>query len=150
MPMQPDDLAKLLAEPHLAHWATVAPDGTPRVRPLWFYYADRALWFTTRLESRGTGREIEGGKPVAVSIASEDRPYRAALLLGTPEVWTEDRDLWLERIATKYGEEAGRRWLQHALVEPDRVAMRLVPDTVLAWNYGKGDKTDGDHRVDLP
>jgi hypothetical protein len=49
--------------------------------------------------------------------------------------------MWLERIATRYGEAEGRRWLAGALKEPDRVVLRLVPDRAVAWHYGKGDYT---------
>jgi nitroimidazol reductase NimA-like FMN-containing flavoprotein (pyridoxamine 5'-phosphate oxidase superfamily) len=139
MPLEGSELAAFLGEVRLCHWATIAPDRKPRVRPLWYVYADKAFWFTTRLEARRTGADIAAGSPVAVSIASEERPYRAVILHGTPEVWDRDRDAWLERIAVRYGEREGRRWLARALKEPDRVVLRLVPDLVLAWDYGKGD-----------
>jgi PPOX class probable F420-dependent enzyme len=139
MPFQPDELRAFLEDVRLCHWATIGPDGRPRVRPLWYAYADRALWFTTRLEARRTGADVVAGSPVAVSIASEDRPYRAVIAHGTPEVWTDDRDRWLEHIATRYGQAEGRRWLARAVQEPDRVVLRLVPDRVIAWHYGKGD-----------
>jgi nitroimidazol reductase NimA-like FMN-containing flavoprotein (pyridoxamine 5'-phosphate oxidase superfamily) len=139
VPLQGNDLKTFLEEVRLGHWATIGPDGNPRARPVWYLYADRAFWFTTRMEARRTGADVAGGSPVAVSIASENRPYRAVIAFGTPEVWTEDREAWLERIATRYGEAEGRRWLAGALKEPDRVVLRLVPDRVLAWDYGKGD-----------
>lgn len=139
MPMEGKELKAFLEEIRLCHWATVAPEGQPRVRPLWYLYADRAFWFTTRMESRHTGRDMAAGSSVAVSIASEERPYRAVILHGTPAVWEEDWETWLERIATRYGESEGRRWLAGALKEPDRVVLRLVPDTMITWNYGRGD-----------
>lgn len=139
MPLQGRELEVFLGEVRLAHFATVGPDGRPRVRPVWFLYEDGTLWFTTRLEARRTGSDVAAGSPVAVSIASEERPYRAVILHGTPEVWEEDRERWLERIATRYGEAEGRRWLSGALKEPDRVVLRLVPDRVLSWHYGTGD-----------
>ena len=101
MPLEGSDLRAFLDEVRLCHWATVSADGRPRVRPLWYLYTDRAFWFTTRMEARRTGADLAAGSPVAVSIASEERPYRAVLLHGTPEVWTDDRDAWLERIATR-------------------------------------------------
>jgi PPOX class probable F420-dependent enzyme len=150
----PDDLRAFLEEVRLCHWATVGPDGRPRVRPLWYLYADRAFWFTTRMEARRTGADVAAGSPVAVSIASEDRPYRAVIAYGTPEVWTEDRDAWLERIATRYGDAEGRRWLAGARKEPDRVVLRLIPDRVIAWHYGTGDygrmQKGASMQVDLP
>jgi PPOX class probable F420-dependent enzyme len=141
MPLEGQELEAFLQESHLAHFATIGPDGKPRVRPLWFCFAEGALWFTTRLEARRTGADVAAGSPVAVSIASEGRPYRALVAYGTPEVWEDDRDRWLERIATRYGQAEGKRWLAGALKEPDRVVMRLVPDHVVAWHYGTGDYT---------
>lgn len=139
MPLEGDELRAFLAEPRLAHFATIGPDGRPRVRPIWYLYADGAFWFTTRLEARRTGADVAAGSPVAISIASEERPYRAVLAHGTAEVWRKDVRRWLERIATRYGEAEGRRWLAGALREPDRVVLRMVPERVVAWHYGRGD-----------
>ena len=154
MPMEGSELKAFLEEIRLCHWATVDPEGRPGVRPLWYLYADRAFWFTTRLESRRTGTDVASGSSVAVSIASEERPYRAVILHGTPQVWEENREVWLERIATRYGEAEGRRWLAGALKEPDRVVLRLVPDTMITWDYGRGDyhrmQTGESLRADLP
>jgi nitroimidazol reductase NimA-like FMN-containing flavoprotein (pyridoxamine 5'-phosphate oxidase superfamily) len=154
MPLEGDNLREFLEDVRLCHWATVGPDGDPNARPLWYLYADRAFWFTTRMEARRTGRDLTEGSSVAVSIASEDRPYRAVVAYGKPEVWDQDRDAWLERIATRYGEREGRSWLEGALKEDDRVVLRLVPDTVIAWDYGRRDygrmQKGGSLRVDLP
>lgn len=155
MPLEGDDLRAFLEEAHLAHWATIGPDGRPRVRPLWFLYEDGALWFTTRMEARRTGADLTDGSPVAVSIAGEDRPFRAVLAYGRPEVYEgEDRDARLERIALRYGEREGRRWLAGARRETDRVVLRFAPERVVAWHYGKGDyrrMQQGESlRVDLP
>jgi len=139
VPLQGKELAAFLEEVRLAHFTTIGPDGRPRVRPVWFVYEEGAFWFTTRLEARRTGADIVAGSPVAVSIASEERPYRAVIVHGKAEVWTKDRERWLERISTRYGQAEGRRWLAGALKEPDRVVLRLVPDTVLSWDYGSGD-----------
>ena len=114
-------------------------DGGPRVRPLWYLYEHGVFWFTTRLEARWTGVDVADGSMAAISIGSEDRPYRAVLARGRAEVWTEDRENWLERIAVRYGEQEGRSWLRRALQEPDRVVFRVVPETMVTWDYGKGD-----------
>jgi PPOX class probable F420-dependent enzyme len=154
MPLEGAELEAFLAEPRIAHWATIGPDGSPRVRPVWFLHADGALWFTTRAETRRTGADIAGSRPVAVSIASEDRPYLAVIAYGTPEVWTDDRDAWMERIAIRYGEKEGRKWLATAVKQPDRVVLRLVPDRIVGFHHGRGDSArrdeGGSMRVELP
>jgi nitroimidazol reductase NimA-like FMN-containing flavoprotein (pyridoxamine 5'-phosphate oxidase superfamily) len=136
MTLRGEELKAFLDEIHLCHWATVDGRGDPWARPLWYLYADRAFWFTTRTEARRTGADAVGSR-VAVSIASEERPYRAVVMQGTPEVLSEGRDEWLERIATRYGKGPGLRWLARALKEPDRVVMRMVPDRLITWDYSK-------------
>lgn len=101
--------------------------------------ADGGFWFATRLEARRTGADVANGSPVAVSIANEDRPYRAVIAYGRAVVWKKGTRSWLQRIATRYGEVEGMRWLAGALKEHDRVVLRLVPEKAVAWHYGTGD-----------
>jgi PPOX class probable F420-dependent enzyme len=145
MPMTAEEIDAFLAEPRLCHFATVDADEQPRVRPLWFLWKDGELWFTTRLEARHTGRDLTSSPRVAVSIASEDRPYRAVIVHGRIEVAGKDEEI-LRSIATRYGEADGLRWLQHAMEEPDRVAMRLKPETLLTWDYRR-EGTEGPKRT---
>src|SRR5439155_13029538 len=77
--MDQGEIDAFLAEPRLCHFATVDAKGHPRVRPLWFLWKDGEFWFTTRLRRRFTGRDVAGGSAVAVSIASERRPYQAVV-----------------------------------------------------------------------
>ena len=146
MPLSPDELEEFLAGPRIVHFATVSDDGAPRVRPLWYAYADGAFYFTTRLEARWTGADVVAGSRVAISIATEERPYRAVVARGKAEVVEEDRATWLERIAVRYGEEEGRAWVKRALEEPDRVVLRMVPDMLVSWDYSKGDVRHQDAR----
>jgi nitroimidazol reductase NimA-like FMN-containing flavoprotein (pyridoxamine 5'-phosphate oxidase superfamily) len=140
--MTPEEVDEFLSAPRLAHFATTDQRGRPRVRPLWFLWRDGAFWFTTRLEVRGTGRDLSTSERVAVSVASEDRPYRAVVAYGRPEVVQRDRDLLLD-ISTRYGDGPGRRWTAMAMREPDRVVFRMEPTTLISWDYGKGDHAPG-------
>jgi general stress protein 26 len=138
MPLTPDEMDAFLTGPHLCHFATVDAAGRPRVRPLWYLWRDGAFWFTTRLEARHTGRDIAGGGVASVSIASEERPYRAVVATGAVEVVGKDRGL-LDAISSRYGEREGRAWLAGAMKEPDRTVLKLVPERLTSWDYGKGD-----------
>ena len=145
MPMTPEEIDAFLAEPRLCHFATVDSSGNPRVRPLWFLWRDGAFYLTTRTKARHTGRDLEHSEHVALSIASEDRPYRAVIAHGHIEILGKDEET-LRAVAFKYGEESGRRWLNHALQEEDRVAMRLAPETLLTWDYSR-EGTDSPKRT---
>jgi Pyridoxamine 5'-phosphate oxidase len=43
VPLAGSELKAFLEEPRLAHFATTGADGAPRVRPIWFCYAERAF-----------------------------------------------------------------------------------------------------------
>ena len=87
MSMKPEEIDAFLGEPRLCHFATIDAKGRPRVRPLWYLWRDGAFWLTTRKEARHTGRDLESHPEVALSVASESRPYRA----GRPELWRQKR-----------------------------------------------------------
>jgi nitroimidazol reductase NimA-like FMN-containing flavoprotein (pyridoxamine 5'-phosphate oxidase superfamily) len=138
MPMTQNEIDAFLGEPRLCAFATVDQRGRPRVRPLWYLWRDGAFWFTTRLEVRHTGRDLRASPMVAVSISSEDRPYRAVVAHGQPEVVGKIENLLLA-ISTRYGEPEGRRWTAGAMKEPDRVVLKMEPTTFLTWHYGRSD-----------
>jgi PPOX class probable F420-dependent enzyme len=135
MPMMPEEIDRFLAEPRMAHLATVDPDGRPRVRPVWYLWRDGVLWITTRRRVRHTGRDLEANPRVAASIASEERPYRAVVVHGRPEVLPKDREL-LAAVATRYGEEQGLAFVEEAMAQDDRVLLKLVPEELISWDYG--------------
>lgn len=137
MPMSGREVDSFLEPPRIAHFATIGPGGVPWVRPLWYIWQDGALYFTTRLQVRRTGADIAAGSAAAVSIASEGQLYKAVLARGTATVWHADRDAWLERFARRY--DAFPSWYDDAIREKDRVIMRLVPDPLVAWDFGRGD-----------
>jgi nitroimidazol reductase NimA-like FMN-containing flavoprotein (pyridoxamine 5'-phosphate oxidase superfamily) len=136
--MDQEEIDAFLAEPRLCHFATIDSNGRPRVRPLWYLWKDGEFWFTTRLRRRFTGRDVAGGSAVAVSIASEERPYRAVVAHGRPEVVERARQMLLA-ISIRYGEAPGKRWTARAMKEPDRILFRMKPEKLFSWDYGKRD-----------
>ena len=135
MPMTPEGIDAFLAEPRIAHLATVDADGRPRVRPVWYLWREGALWITTRQRVRHTGRDLRTSPSVAVSIASEERPYRAVVVHGRPEVLPKDRDA-LAAVATRYGKAQARAFVEEAMAQHDRVILKIVPDELISWDYG--------------
>jgi nitroimidazol reductase NimA-like FMN-containing flavoprotein (pyridoxamine 5'-phosphate oxidase superfamily) len=147
MPMTREEIDEFLAPPRLCHFATVDEQGRPRVRPLWYLWREGEFLFTTRLQVRHTGRDLKTHPEVAVSIASEDRPYRAVIAHGRPEVEEKTEELLLA-LSTRYGDEEGRRWTAKALNEPDRVLLRMVPEILLTWDYRR-EGTDSPKQTSL-
>ena len=138
MPLTKLELAAFLGEPRMAHLATASKTGKPRVSPIWYVYEDGCFYFTTRLRWV-KGRQIQRNSHVALSVASDERPYRAVCAFGTAHLVQKDRDKWLERISTRYGEREGREWLSEAVRQKGRVLFKLQPDRIMSWDYGRGD-----------
>ena len=106
MPLSKIKLKTLLDEPRLAHLATSSRNGNTRVTPIWYVYDNGLFYFTTRL-GRLKGKQIQKNPAVALSIATDERPYRAVCAFGKAIVIMENREKWLERISFRYGEDEG-------------------------------------------
>jgi PPOX class probable F420-dependent enzyme len=132
--MTPEQIDAFLAAPRIAAFATVDAAGKPRIRPVWYLWRDGGFWLTTRLH-RHTGRDLQANPAAALSVASEDRPYRSVVAYGTPEVHEKDERLLLD-IATRYGEDQGRSFVAEAIAQSDRVLLRFVPAELISWDYG--------------
>jgi len=127
----------------MAHLATSSKTGKPRVSPIWYLYENGLFYFTTRL-GRVKGKHFQKNPAVALSIATDERPYRAVCAFGRAIIVTENRDEWLERISFRYGKDEGESWLAKAVKQTDRVVMALQPERILSWHYGRGDSSRQD------
>lgn len=137
MPLTRVQMDDFLASPRLAHFATIGTDGNPRVRPIWYVWDTGIFWFTTRRRMRRTGADLDAGSAVAIDVSSEEWPYLAVLARGPIEVWHEDRESWLERIARRY--DGYPHWYQEVLEEDDRVILRMQPAEISSWDFSAGD-----------
>src|SRR5438874_11862248 len=71
-----------------AHLATVMPDGTPQVTPVWFDYTDGAIRVNTA-KGRVKARNMKEGAPVALAIMDPDNAYRYIQIRGRVRRLTE-------------------------------------------------------------
>ncbi|MFE7407850.1 TIGR03618 family F420-dependent PPOX class oxidoreductase [Isoptericola sp. NPDC057559] len=77
----PDLARTLVAEPHVAHLATLLPDGSPHSVPLWVGWEGDRLAFLTGPRSQ-KGRNVDRDPRVAVSVTHTERPWEMAMLRG--------------------------------------------------------------------
>jgi len=102
----------LLDGANFAHLATLQPDGSPKVEPVWIGREGDLLLVATDRKSLKV-RNIEGDARVAVSVSKFDDPYDQLLVRGVVSEIREDDDLTvLDDLAQTYlGEPfARRRW----------------------------------------
>ena len=85
MPAIPAEYLDLLQKKAaFAHLATIMPDGTPQVTPVWFDYKDGKIRINSA-KGRVKARNMREGAPVALSILDPDHPYRYIQIRGRVE-----------------------------------------------------------------
>ena len=86
----------------LAHIATVQPDGSPQVTPVWFDYSNGVVRVNTA-KGRVKSRNMTEGSKVALSIVDPDNDYRYIQIRGTvSKESTDGADKHIDSLAKKY------------------------------------------------
>jgi PPOX class probable F420-dependent enzyme len=85
-----------------AHIATVMPDGSPQVTPVWIDYRNGHVVFNTA-RGRVKDKNLKPGAKIALSITDPDNPYRYAQVRGVVSSVTEQgANEHIDSLAKKY------------------------------------------------
>ena len=85
-----------------AHLATIMPDGTPQVTPVWFDYTDGKVRVNSA-KGRVKTRNMTESAPVALSILDPENPYRYIQIRGrVGHVTEEGASAHIDSLAKKY------------------------------------------------
>lgn len=112
---------------NFGHLATIMPDGSPQVSPVWVALDGDDIIVNTaegRLKTRNVRREPR----VAISVADQQDPYSKVVVRGiVVEMTHEDADESIDRLAKKYLGQDRYPWRS-----PDehRVVLRIRPQHV--------------------
>jgi PPOX class probable F420-dependent enzyme len=92
-PKPPEAYADLLERPLFAHFATVTPDGTPLVNPMWFKWDSVANRLKlTHTNERHNYRHLQKNPRVALAITDPDNQYRYIQIRGVLDHVEADPD----------------------------------------------------------
>jgi PPOX class probable F420-dependent enzyme len=99
----PDKFLPLLTQKKaFANLATVMPDGSPQVTPVWFDYKD-GKFFVNTARGRVKDRNMSAQSRVALAILDPDNPYSHVAVRGKVVRVTEDgADASIDALAKKY------------------------------------------------
>ena len=97
-----EGVKKLFREPNYGHMATLMPDGSPQVSPVWVDMdGDRILVNTA--EGRVKPRNVRRDARVAISIYNQENPYSSAFIRGrVVEITHEGAEEHIDKLAKKY------------------------------------------------
>ncbi len=98
----PEQFKDLLAKVAFAHLATLMPDGSPQVTPVWCD-SDGPLIRINSAKGRVKDKNMKRNKKVALSIQDPDNPYRYLAVRGeVVEITEAGADDHIDALAKKY------------------------------------------------
>jgi PPOX class probable F420-dependent enzyme len=98
----PEKYLDILKKRSFAHVATLMPDGSPQVTPVWIDYDGKYILMNSA-QNRQKDRNIRRDPRVALSIQDPDDPYRFIQIRGTVvEITAQGADEHIDKMALKY------------------------------------------------
>ncbi len=109
--------------------ATIMPDGSPQVTPVWVDYDGAHVIFNTA-KGRVKERNLRRDGRVALTISDPTNPYRYIQVRGRAEISEEGADAHIDRLAKKYLGVDTYPYRQPGEV---RLIVRITPEAVQTW-----------------
>jgi PPOX class probable F420-dependent enzyme len=134
--MTEDEIARFLQEKHLAKLATINPDGTPQITPIWYLYDGQAIVMITGPRAIKV-RNIRGDPRVGVCIDRPTPPYAGLVIRGTASIEEVPYQDLAVPMAVRYLGEAEGAPLGAQYARTDLVTIRVRLDRVHSWDFGK-------------
>ena len=119
----PEQFLDLFTKRAFAHLATLMPDGSPQVTPVWVDY-DGTLLIVNSARGRQKDRNIARDLRVALAISDPEDPYRVLKVRGrVVEITEEGAREGIDRLSIKY---TGEKY-KHLQPGEVRVIYRIEP-----------------------
>jgi PPOX class probable F420-dependent enzyme len=123
----PEKFLDLFQKRAFAHLATLMPDGSPHVSPVWVDY-DGAHLIVNSARGRQKDRNMQRNARVAVEIQDPDNAYRYLLVRGrVVKITEEGADASIDKLAFKY---LGREKYPYRRQGEVRVIYQIEPEHV--------------------
>ena len=137
------EISEFLSEPHVAHLATVRPDGRPHLAPIWYMEEDGKAYMITGPDAVRF-RNVRQNPKVSLSIAADQRPFKYVILEGEGRLTEDNVNQVTERICVRYeGPEGGRAYARGIIERGNARVLEVKVQRVISWD---GTGSDGRQR----
>ena len=123
----PEEFKDLFTKKAFAHLATLMPDGSPQVTPVWCDY-DGTYILVNSAMGRVKDKNMRRNRKVGITIVDPENPYRHLAMRGeVAEITEQGADSHIDKLAKKYmGKD------KYPLRQPGevRVVYKIRPDRV--------------------
>lgn len=98
----PENMRDILDKPSFGHLATLMPDGSPQVSPVWLDMDGDDI-IVNSAKGRVKDKNMTRDPRVAISVSDPGNPYRTLMIRGrVVEITTKGADDHINRMAKKY------------------------------------------------
>ena len=133
--MTAEEIAEYLRLPLLSNLATLRPDGSPHVAPVWHLYDGEKLLILSSPSSVKV-RNLRGDPRIGISIPRETEPHGFVQVTGTAQLSTEWDSKVLWDMSINYqGEEEGNRYAEQTYREMEFVLITVTPSRMVGWTF---------------
>ncbi|WP_030682299.1 PPOX class F420-dependent oxidoreductase [Streptomyces sp. NRRL B-1347] len=125
-----DDLKSLLDTPVFVTVATIQPDGSPQLSPVWVKRDGDDVLISTTV-GRQKEKNLRRDPRVTVLFQPFDAPYTYAEIRGTAELTTEGGQELIDELSRKYTGKDYADFNPAAGQDAQRVVVRVTPRKVV-------------------
>lgn len=127
------EIEEHLAQIRIGHLVTLRANGRPHVAPVWFQWR-RGRVTVMAGEGAVKVRNVGRNPQVALSVATEERPYKYVVLEGEASLTKDDLAEAVRSICLRYdGPQRGPEFAQELLGRGDMVLLEIRVDRVISW-----------------
>lgn len=131
--MSSREMADFLSESNMARIATVKPDSSPHVSPVWYLWEDNQLLISVGKESV-KARNISRNNMVSVTI---DKKQGGVIVEGTARIEDLGEDT-MRKICKRYvSKENLNEYIEHAWENYESILLRIQPNKIISWDFRK-------------
>ena len=124
----PETHLDILEKRSFAHVATLMPDGSPHVTPVWVDHVDGEYVRFNTARGRRKERNIANDPRVGVSVIDPEDPYRFVSVRGEATMTEEGAVDHINELAAAY--MGVDEYPHHGEEDGERVLVRISPDSV--------------------
>ncbi|AYG81458.1 Putative pyridoxine/pyridoxamine 5'-phosphate oxidase [Streptomyces hundungensis] len=125
-----DKLKELLDSPVFVNIATIQPDGSPQVSPVWVKRDGNDVLISTTVDRRKE-KNLRRDPRVSVLLQRFDSPYEYAEIRGTAELTTEGGQELIDELSMKYSGKTYREFNPASVDDAPRVVVRITPRKIV-------------------
>ncbi|MGX1267571.1 PPOX class F420-dependent oxidoreductase [Streptomyces phaeoluteigriseus] len=125
-----DNLKALLDSPVFITVATLQPDGSPQVSPVWVKRDGGDVLFSTTVD-RQKYKNLMRDPRVTFVVQPADSPYTYAEVRGTAEISTEGAQELIDELSVKYTGKHYADFNPASVHDAERVTVRIKPRKVV-------------------